>query len=70
MSQKKKLLIILGAILAVVVIVIGIILAIALTKDKPCEHSLVVMQGYEATCTDSGLTDGKKCSLCGEILLK
>jgi len=33
-------------------------------------HTEFVVKGKEATCTESGLTDGKKCSVCGEILLK
>ena len=32
-------------------------------------HSEVVDTGIEATCTTDGLTDGKHCSICGEILL-
>ena len=31
-------------------------------------HKPEVIEGYEATCTESGLTDGEKCSVCGEIL--
>ncbi|MDD6145723.1 MAG: phage tail protein [Oscillospiraceae bacterium] len=31
-------------------------------------HTEVTIAGYAATCTESGLTDGVKCSSCGEIL--
>ena len=31
-------------------------------------HTAVVVSGYPATCTTDGLTDGKCCSVCGEIL--
>ena len=31
-------------------------------------HTQVVINGYAATCEKSGLTDGKKCSACGEVL--
>ena len=31
-------------------------------------HTEVVINGYAATCEKSGLTDGKKCSVCGEVL--
>ena len=31
-------------------------------------HTKVVINGYAATCEKSGLTDGKKCSACGEVL--
>ena len=33
-------------------------------------HAEQVLSGYAATCTSTGLTDGKKCSVCGEILEK
>ena len=32
------------------------------------DHSSVTIKGYPATCTTDGLTDGRKCSNCGEIL--
>ena len=30
-------------------------------------HTEIDVPGYAATCTNTGLTDGKKCSVCGEI---
>ena len=33
-------------------------------------HTETVINGKDATCTESGLTEGKKCSVCGEILLE
>ena len=32
-------------------------------------HTDEVIPGKAATCTEAGLTDGKKCSVCGETLL-
>ena len=32
-------------------------------------HTEVVLPGKAATCTETGLTEGKKCSICGEILV-
>ena len=32
-------------------------------------HTEKVVEGYAATCTETGLTDGKKCSVCGEVLV-
>ncbi len=32
-------------------------------------HTEVSIPGKEATCTETGLTEGKKCSVCGEITL-
>ncbi len=33
-------------------------------------HTEAVWEGKAATCTESGLTNGKKCSACGKILLE
>lgn len=30
-------------------------------------HSEKTIKGYDSTCTETGLTDGKKCIVCGEI---
>ena len=32
-------------------------------------HTAMVVVGYPATCTTDGLSDGKCCSVCGEILV-
>ena len=32
-------------------------------------HTEATINGKDATCTESGLTDGKVCSVCGEILI-
>ena len=33
-------------------------------------HTEEIIPGKDATCTESGLTEGKKCSACGEILVE
>ena len=33
-------------------------------------HSEIIIPGKTATCTKSGLTEGRKCSVCGTIILK
>ena len=33
-------------------------------------HTEETVEGTPATCTESGLTEGKKCSACGEVLVK
>jgi hypothetical protein len=39
-------------------------------EDLCTVHSEQIIEGKPATCTESGLTDGKKCSVCGEILVE
>ena len=34
------------------------------------EHEPEVIPGVPATCTEDGLTEGQKCSVCGEILVE
>ena len=46
-----------------------------LSSDKNdnnmCTHTeLETIAGYDATCTETGLTEGKKCTSCGEIIEK
>ena len=37
--------------------------------ERDCLHAVSeIVDGYAATCTTSGLTDGTKCSVCGDIL--
>ena len=33
-------------------------------------HTEETVKGYAATCTDDGLTDGVKCSVCGEVIVE
>ena len=35
----------------------------------PAGHSEVVLEAKAVTCTTDGLTEGKKCSACGEVLV-
>ena len=39
------------------------------TEAPGCAHEEVVLEGKAATCTEAGLTEGKKCSKCDEILV-
>ncbi|MBE6533869.1 MAG: hypothetical protein E7678_02710 [Ruminococcaceae bacterium] len=38
--------------------------------DKRTEHTPVVLDAVPATCENSGLTEGSKCSVCKKILVK
>ena len=33
------------------------------------EHSIVIDAAVPATCTETGLTEGKHCSICGEVIV-
>lgn len=37
---------------------------------QECEHQAVTVPGKKATCTQTGLTDGKYCSICDTLLKK
>ena len=38
------------------------------TTTQAIGHTGVIIPGYSATCTESGLTDGLNCYVCGEVL--
>ena len=42
----------------------------ALNNSNEHIHQEEVIPGYDATCTENGLTEGKKCSICNEILVE
>ena len=39
-------------------------------EEVLAHHIAEVVPGYAPTCTETGLTEGSKCSVCGEILVK
>ncbi len=36
----------------------------------PAHHVVEIIPGKEATCTESGLTEGQRCSKCGEVIVE
>ena len=42
----------------------------AVWKELPHEHVEEIVSGKPATCTEDGLTEGKRCSECGEWIVK
>ncbi len=38
-------------------------------SEEPHNHTIVILPSVDATCTTTGLSEGKKCSVCGEILV-
>ena len=45
-----------------------VIVAVVVRTPKTCHHVEVIDAGKEATCFETGLTDGAHCSICGEVL--
>ncbi len=43
--------------------------AVAITVKAACNHVEEIIPAVDATCTEKGLTEGKKCTLCGETLV-
>ncbi|MBQ7761866.1 MAG: hypothetical protein IJ400_07405, partial [Clostridia bacterium] len=38
--------------------------------DSPHVHTEEIIPAIKATCQETGLTEGKKCSECGEVLVE
>ena len=36
---------------------------------EKAEHTLVTVDGKEATCTEDGITEGQYCSVCMEVVV-
>ena len=59
-----------GIALAIILIILMMTLVACGENDfDTCEHNVVVDEAVSATCTEMGLTEGKHCSKCGEVLL-
>ncbi|MBR3953119.1 MAG: hypothetical protein IKJ82_05870 [Oscillospiraceae bacterium] len=37
---------------------------------EPLGHKEVIDEGYPATCTEIGLTEGSHCEVCGTVLVE
>ena len=69
-KSKEKMLI--GVIVGLVVVIVALIVIMAImlgSQNKPHVHTEVIDPAVEATCTSTGLTEGKHCSECGEVII-
>ena len=56
--------------LAIILIILVLTLVACGENDlDTCVHNVVIDEAVPATCTETGLTEGKHCSKCGEVLL-
>ena len=42
----------------------------SMVMETVCQHTEEIIPGKDATCTETGLTEGKKCTACGELLVE
>lgn len=65
--MKKKLLI--GIIVGLVALTLVIAVLVIGVSSPKHEHTEIIKEELEPTCTQTGLTEGKYCSTCGEVLV-
>jgi hypothetical protein len=55
--------------LTFILALISVCLLSACNTTPACQHIEVIDPGVDATCTTDGMTEGKHCSVCGEVLV-
>ena len=48
----------------------GEIVSEEIVEIEALEHEWIYVEGKEATCTESGMTEGEYCAICGEISIE
>ncbi len=56
--------------IVITALMLVVVLALFAGCEKEHEHSPEILSAVPATCTSTGLTEGSKCSECGEILVE
>ena len=68
--MKKSVLI---GIIAVVLAAVAVVTFVVISPKNNCKHDdptkIVVVKGKEATCQETGLTEGKKCTVCNTMVV-
>ena len=72
--MNKKLLIgIIAGVVAVGAVIIGVLIGTSQNNAQNCKHEdpakIVVVEAVAPTCQKTGLTEGKKCTNCGTMVL-
>ncbi len=58
----------LSLLLVVLVLAVSVFASCQGNEPKEHEHAAVIDAAVDATCEETGLTEGEHCSLCGEVL--
>ena len=67
--KKKALIGIVAGVLALILIVVAVLVAPKMLCKHDDPTQIVTIEGKTATCQENGLSAGKKCNLCGTVIV-
>ena len=71
--NKKVLIGIIAGVVVVGAVIIGVLIGTSQNNAQNCKHEdpakIVVVEAVAPTCQKTGLTEGKKCTNCGTMVL-